>query len=191
MPPPLGRDAVFYHHCSQDSQIEFVVDNFTVSGLANATVAITNAKHEQTVHNIRRALWNIFRRGFQYKGGYLNPVDWRAREWNTGADFLVKHAMMTRSSGSTLSLDILAQHIHQATALQFFSDGGFTEGLGGAYGVQLLAHAGHGRIVVGYLYKFSAQATSAFEMELKGLEAAVGILCHGNPSRGANLQQKK
>ena len=97
--------------------------------------------------------------------------------------------MMRRSSGSTLSLDILAQHIHQATALQFFSDGGFTEGLGGAYGVQLLAHAGHERIVVGYLYKFSAQATSAFEMELKGLEAAVGILCHGNPSRGANLHQ--
>ena len=28
------------------------------------------------------------------------------------------------------------------------------------------------------------------EMELKGLDAAVGIFCHGNPSRGANLQNK-
>ena len=29
------------------------------------------------------------------------------------------------------------------------------------------------------------------EMELKGLEGAVGILCHGNPSRGANLQKNR
>ena len=29
------------------------------------------------------------------------------------------------------------------------------------------------------------------EMELKGLEGAVGILCHGNPSRGANLQKNE
>ena len=54
LPPELGRDALFYTHSSNRSQVEFVVDNQTVAGLANATVAISNTTCAPAVHIIRR-----------------------------------------------------------------------------------------------------------------------------------------
>ena len=180
LPEPLGRDALFISHSSDRCQVEFCVDNLTVAGLANGTMAITNAKYEQRVHNIWRNLTNLFLHHVDYKANRLDPVDWRPREWNTGADYLVKFAIATSSSGSTLDRNMIKTFAGQAAALQLYSDGGFVKGKGGAYGVQLIGHTRDDehseRVLVGYLYHFEPEATSAFDMELRGLDTAVGMI---------------
>ena len=128
------------------------------------------------VRNIRRNLWMTYKHHCAYKAGFLEPVDWRAREYNTGADFLVKFAMQTATSGGSLNSAVIQQWTPCAHALQFYSDGGYSPGHGGAYGVQLLAYTSEGCELVGRLYHYDLNAKSAFEMELRGLDAATRML---------------
>ena len=59
------------------------------------------------------------------------------------------------------------------------SDGGYVPGVGGAFGIQLVGHVGDEqqpeRVLIGYTFHFDPDAKSAFEMELRGLEAAVKV----------------
>ena len=180
LPPSLSRDMLFYTHSSRRVQLEFVVDNQTVAGFANATVAIASAKYGDVVNYIGLCFHSLFRLWFDYKAERLDPVDWRAREWNTGADALVKHAIQTKSSGGTLAPELIRDGIAGAIAVQFFSDGGFVPGVGGAYGVQLVGHMGDEqkpeRYLIGQVHNYDPDATSAFEMEIRGLETAVKVL---------------
>ena len=79
--------------------------------------------------------------------------------------------------GGTLTVIDIRQALQNTIALQWYSDGGFVPGVGGAAGVQLIAHtAVNGtlqRCMIGYLYEFHPAANSAFEMELRGLELAL------------------
>ena len=180
MPLALDRDAFFFHHSSNKVQLEFVVDNLSVAGLANATQAVTNPMHEHTVHSVRTNLFQLYQGFFGYKGGYLDPVDWRAREWNGGADFLVKYAMGTQSSGGNLTHQAVRDQFGQAVGLQCFSDGGFSPGVGGGFGVQIVGYKGprglSSRFTVGYLYCFVNSAKSAFEMEMAGINMATAFV---------------
>ena len=74
-------------------QIEFVVDNACVAGLANSTIAVKNDFFDPCVRRIRKRIVQIFHDHCSYKAGFLEPVDWRAREWNAGADYLANHAL--------------------------------------------------------------------------------------------------
>ena len=70
--------------------------------------------------------------------------------------------------------------MERAEAMQCFSDGGYTPGHGGAFGVQLLAfleeEGTFQRILVGHMYQFVDSAKSAFDMEVQGLDAATKLL---------------
>ena len=61
-----------------------------------------------------------------------------------------------------------------------FSDGGFTPGVGGAFGVQVVAYVEdectYKRELVGYTYAFVETAKSAFDMEMHGLRAATVMM---------------
>ena len=157
--------------------MEFVVDNLTVCGLANGTLAVTNTKYSEQVHGIRKGIYEIYRQHCDYKAEVLEPVDWRAREFNTGADHLASYAIATSSSGGTIQKDCVKQHMPSCKALQVFTDGGFIPGKGGGYGIQLIGHFGTDlqpeSVVIGFAYKFDKDASSAFAMELAGLSAAV------------------
>ena len=133
------------------------------------------------VRSIRTLVGQLFSSRFATKAGFLEPVDWRAREWNKGADFLAGHAISTRSCGGNLGSWSLRNMQGQAFALQFFSDGGYVPGVGGGFGVQLFAFRimqdGHlERSLLGYTFNFDANARSAFDMELQGLRAGLQIL---------------
>ena len=173
VPVEMRRDALFWQ--SQHIQVEFVVDNLSVAGLANSTLAISNAMHTEGVHQIRRRLCQIYQRHCSYKAGCLDPVDWLAREWNTGADFLASY------TGCSLESDVIRKHLGQAFALQFFSDDGFSKHEGGSIGIQLIAFSrdaslANNRHVIGYLYEYIPKAKSTFEMELRALDTAAEIL---------------
>ena len=83
------------------TQIEFIVDNKAVSELANGTVGVSNPKHAASVTNIRQRLLKLYG-CYDYKASFLDPVDWRAREWNRGADHLAGYALKTKSTGCNL-----------------------------------------------------------------------------------------
>ena len=175
----MHRDVLF--ECpGERTQLEFVVDNLAVAELANSTTAVHNDNYRSAVSRIRRSIGRLYQ-SWGYKAEFLEPVDWRAREWNTGADHLAGYGLTVREDGGTLSEERVRSAARGSTALQFFSDGGFVQGVGGAAGVQLLAYyweEGHlRRSMVGYMYIYKANATSSFEMELLALETAL-LMAH-------------
>ena len=72
----------------------------------------------------------------------------------------------------TLTIPFVQQCVCTSHAVQFYSDGGLSPGVGGAYGVQLLVYTDTKREQTGYLHYFDPHARSSFEMELRGLDAA-------------------
>ena len=68
-------------------QLEFVLDNFSVAGLANSATSITNDKYGPLVTVIRRRLNDVYWL-YDDKASFVDPVAWRARERNKGADHL-------------------------------------------------------------------------------------------------------
>ena len=124
------------------------------------------------IHRIRRHLSRL-RYLWDFKANCFDPVDWRPREWNRGADYLANHALTWRRDAEMLREHDMKAALKSYTALQFFSDGGYVEGVGGSIGVQLIAYGTNGRSMIGYVYKFVQNAASAFEMELLGLETAL------------------
>ena len=73
----------------------------------------------------------IFRTTFEYKAGFLDPIDWRPREFNTAADYAAN--CTPHSGGNVDSItddDKIGDSLKDATAVQVFSDGGFNKGVG-------------------------------------------------------------
>ena len=179
MPTPaaLQRDRLFEWD-AQGLQLEFVVDNLAVCGLANGTLTARNSQNEETIARIRKSV-SLLYTTCSYKGGFLDPVDWRAREWNHGLYYLANYALTVKTDGGNLTRHAIRSAMAESTGLQFFSDGGYIPGCGGAAGVQLLAYGNQGdRRVVGYSFKYVPSATSAFDMEILGLEMATSFVEH-------------
>ena len=87
---------------------------------------------------------------------------------------MVNCAIAQRSCGDTLGTDVLQRALANGMDLQFFSDGGFN-GCVGAFAVQCIGHLNGQQHRIGHSYTFIADARSAFEMELLGLDAAVHL----------------
>ena len=78
MPKLLRKDALWPHF--RAAQLEFVVDNETLAGLANVELSLSTATYQQSIGRIRHCLRRVFTKTFAPKAGYLNPVEWRPRE---------------------------------------------------------------------------------------------------------------
>lgn len=104
LPRGLRRDVLFYTHASGLFQAEFVVDPLAASGLANAALAVTSPIYSDRVQNIRGCIFRTSGRRCDHKARCLESVDWRPREWNVGADNLVRHAMSIKSGSNTLTV---------------------------------------------------------------------------------------
>eukprot|EP00973_Karenia_brevis_P040678 5628830-Karenia_brevis.AAC.1 len=175
----MRRDEAFQHYGHHKCQVEFVVDNQTVAGLANATLAAKNPFYQPCVRRIRGRLAKLYMKHCQYKAGFYDPVDWRPREWNIGADYLANCALQAQTDGGTLTTEVVRQCLQEKRALQFFTDGGFTN-QGGAYAVQLVEQVYENgqatRQMLGHWYGFVEHAQSAFQMELLALDKSVELL---------------
>ena len=193
LPLELNRDRLFFNHGAGSVGLEFAVDSQCVAGLANATLAVHNPMYDPCVRRIRNGLAKLYTTGWSYKADYMDPVDWRPREWNAGADYLANYALAEKTSGSTLTPDLLQQMFVTTRAdkgaVQVFTDGGYTT-TGGAYGIQMVAWSERDgmihRRVAGYLYAYFPDAHSAFQMEVMALDRAVELMCtFGNLKKGA------
>ena len=69
---------------------------------------------------------------FNHKGGFLDRVDWRAREFNGAADLVADQVMDSQRSIDTLPRDKLHECLNSGSAIQIYADGGFSQGCGSA-----------------------------------------------------------
>ena len=178
LPNKMARD-ILLEGASGRPQIKFVVYNLAVAGLANGTLAINNDVYAVLICRIRRHIDSVYM-DLDYKAGFMDPVDWRAREWNTGADHLANYALATRESGGNLSQQTIQTALRNCVAIQFFTDGGYTREIGGAIGVQCIGYFQYQgeieRRLVGYRYAFIERPLSAFFTELAALETALELV---------------
>eukprot|EP00973_Karenia_brevis_P007195 975952-Karenia_brevis.AAC.1 len=73
LPPTMRRDEAFQHGANSSCQVEFVVDNQSVAGLANATLAATNPFYKPCIRRIRERLATSYMKHCQYKAGFFDP----------------------------------------------------------------------------------------------------------------------
>ena len=77
VPTRLKRAQLWIHH-STKPQLEFIVDNLTLAELMNIEASITNPFYDVVVNRMRSKVHHMYRSTFEYKGGFLNPHEWRA-----------------------------------------------------------------------------------------------------------------
>jgi hypothetical protein len=161
------------------TQLEFVVDNKTLSELANITANISNDFYRPAIERIRRNIRSAFQSRFEYKGGFLEPVDWRARDFNTAADLVADHVIANRSGIDTLVLEKLRKCIDEDGAIQVYTDGGFGQGVGSAAMVVISVTwegAERRRTIIGVKGIFMENAISFFQTEVAALEMATDVV---------------
>ena len=130
---------------------------------------------------------------FDYKAGFLQPVDWRPREFNKAADLVADHVLDKRSNISTVNMEDLARHIKEFAALQIFCDGGYN-GIASdsmafvIVGYQKLGNSWQRRIL-GCRGLLVEGVLSAFQCEIGALDVAVETaieLAKGLPQKDAS-----
>eukprot|EP00959_Pyramimonas_sp_CCMP1952_P191376 4001563-Pyramimonas_sp.AAC.1 len=129
--------------------------------MANPTVVVSDPFYLPCVRQIRACLADCSTSAFGCKGGYLEPVVWRPREWNTGTYYLVNLAMSAQSNGRGLNADIVRRAIASGETLQMFPGGGHN-GEAWASGVQAITHRTRGAHMIGYVHVYVPDALSAF-----------------------------
>ena len=127
------------------------------------------------IERIRRNLRTSYKKAFEYKGGFLNPVEWRGREFNEAADLVADHVIASKSDVSTFNKEDLRGCWASGCGIQIYTDGGFCDGIGSIAVVVIQvrwdAEQVH-RKILGVRGKYVATATSSFQMELAALEMA-------------------
>ena len=147
-----------------------------MAGSANIEMAVNTPLYEGEVHRIRQALKDIFSNTFETKAGYLNPVEWRPREYNSPPDTVCNWVLDQRDDLSNLSLDSAIDAVTAGMPLQIHSDGGFRDGVGAAAFVVHAHESRTGTITrIGYSGSFMCSARSAFHAEGSALLAAVKL----------------
>ena len=176
LPLPLKRDELWTLN-SPSVQLEFVVDNQLVAGLANVEVRCTCERYRLIVSRIRQHIRSLMTKSFDYKAGFLQPVDWRPREFNKAADLIADHVLDKRSDVSALDIKDLINRLGDIAAIQIFSDGGFD---GHYYGSMAFVIVGYQilgsewrRHILGYRGILVKGAVSAFQFEIGALDLAV------------------
>ena len=179
MPRALVRDNLWNKHVGK-TQLEFVVDSKTLADIANIYVPIDNAFYRPPLERIRRSLRFAYSSCFAYKGHFLDPVDWRAREFNTAADLVADVVMANREAIDTIEVDRVQHLMNKQGALQIFTDGGYKDGVGSA--AMLLIHISWDggelqRQIIGVRGLFLQPAHSSFHAEISALEMAADFCC--------------
>ena len=72
----------------------------------------------------------LFSKAFQYKNGFMNPFEWRAREFNAAADLACNVILDSRAPVHTIDTPTLVAALRSGSNIQFYSDGGYRCGRG-------------------------------------------------------------
>lgn len=174
----LPRDDLWLMGMSRP-QLEIVVDNQTLAEVANGTAGISNELYRAPLNRIRENLHHLFSHRFGYKGDFLDPVDWRPREFNAAADHVANCVLAHKTDFNTLNLEQLQRELGSAIGLQVFTDGGYNESLGAAAVVFNLIVEDAGKTQskqLGVRGQLMAEAISAFHTEVAALDEALTIL---------------
>ena len=126
---------------------------------------------------IRSGLRVLYDSPFEYKGGYLPPVDWRPREFNSPPDVVCNWVLDGKADLDDLDLGPVVQAISQERCFQVHCDGGYKDGVGAASFVVHAIDPASGVVErLGYRGAFLSRARSAFQAELIALETAVQFM---------------
>ena len=194
LPRQLRREELWI--CNGRSQFEFIVDNQTLASLANIEMSIGNPVYTQDIHSIRDGLRHFFKTHFDPKGGFLSPVEWRPREFNSPPDTVCHMVADAEPSLVDLDMPSVVQALRQGCSLQIHCDGGFNANRGAAsYVVHAIAPHDRGLTRMGYAGLFMDTARSAFHAEVTALATAVkwlvgvadGFPCHSRRVRFMNI----
>ena len=112
---------------------------------------------------------------FAYKAGFLQPVDWRPREFNKAADLVADHVLDQRSNVCFFDLHSVRRRLGEFMALQFFCDGGHGHGVGSMAFVIVGWRSGESGIqreILAYEGIYVEISKSAFGSELGALDLA-------------------
>jgi hypothetical protein len=175
LPALLARDKLWTRGINRP-QLEFVVDNQTLANIANGTARVTNPYYRAPLDRIRAGIGHLYGAHFEYKSAFLDPVDWRPREFNTAADHVANCVLAEGANVDTLREEEFAMHLQQSTAIQVFSDGGFVSGTGAAaFVIVAVTDAGEEFQceLIGARGVLVKDARSAFHMEVLALELAI------------------
>ena len=174
--PVLSDEDFGWSH--EYTQVEFVVDNQTLASLANHKSRITNQFYRDIIQTIWRNLKLIYRDGVCSKTRCHDPVRWRRRVWNTGADAAANVAL---KHGGTKNLNAEALELLKQgdyNGLQVHVDGGYSEG-SAACGVTFTTWQVSGtnwtRSLAGFAFA-AFQGKSAFHAECRALVAATDMV---------------
>ena len=116
----------------------------------------------------------LFETTFETKAGFLNPVEWRPREYNSPPDVVCNWVLAKRADIVKLETSDAIEAVARGGALQLFCDGGFVAGIGALSFVVHVYGKGPGPCrQIGYIGKFIPQARSAFQAEITALQLAI------------------
>ena len=155
------------------------MDNQCLACIANGTTGINNNFYNALLDRIRAHIADLYRTAFNYKAGFLDPVEWRPREFNKAADYVANCVLHKNCDVDNITVSAAVGAVTDAIAIQIFSDGGYNFGKGAAAfvvtcvrwdGQQLHSELLGGR---GILIK---EARSAFHTEVTALDMAVQFM---------------
>jgi len=178
LPAFLARDGLWTRGVAR-TQLEFVVDNQKLANIANGLAAVANQFYQAPLDRIRAGLRQLFHAQFEYKATFLDPVDWRPREFNTAADHVANCVLAGQADVNALQDEDVCRCAQTATAIQVFSDGGYVHGLGAAAIVIVAVREEGGQFhheIVGARGVLVKPARSAFQMEVMALDMAIAVL---------------
>ena len=87
VPLEMTRDNLWTKGLSR-LQLEFVVDNESLANVSNGIASVANEFYRAPLDRIRTRLLHMFRDCYEYKASFLDPVDWKPREFNRAADHI-------------------------------------------------------------------------------------------------------
>ena len=126
------------------------------------------------VQGIRDGLRHAFAYHFELKAGYLNPVEWRPREFNSPPDTICNRVLSRQMDITDLSYEAALAPLRNGCSLQIHCDGGFRGGVGAASFVVHLTEPGRTGVKrLGYHGVFLPHARSPFHAEIVALHEAV------------------
>ena len=97
-------------------QLEFVVDNQSLAEIANGVGRITNEHYRMPLSRIQYRLRHLYRT-FEYKARFLDPVDWRAREFNMAADHVANCVLRPATSFQSLHTERVRERVCNAVGV--------------------------------------------------------------------------
>ena len=172
LPRLLSRDGFWLRGVTP--QLEFVVDNETLAGLANLELKSDCVLYDHLVQHIQEGLGDLLTHYFVPKASFLNPVEWRPREFNTPPDTVCNWVLSRKADLLDLRRNDVTDKAMAGWSLQVHCDGGYRGGAGAAaFVVHSYSPAGGGVERVGYYGAYLPSARSAFQAEIFALDNAV------------------